>query len=107
MNLNEAKLARAFKILKRDNFTNKVFDLMARSGSEILNEDCHQEMEVAFWQSFTDAMLMPFDKKDHPRILLRYAAFISGIFEEAAGMPLPNELDDHPSNTQAPAGPDK
>lgn len=107
MNLNKDKLARAFEILHRDDFTEKVFTLMAKSGSEILKEDCHQEMEVAFWQSFTDAMLKPFAKEDHPRILLRYAAFISGIFEEAAGMPLPNELDDHPSNTQAPAGPDK
>lgn len=93
MSMNEKVLTNALRILDEDDFRNKLLALMAPSGMKILDSapDPHMEMEVAFWSAFTDVMLSPFEKDQHPRIIERYRAYINGILNDAAGLPMPKE----------------
>lgn len=101
MNLNEHNLTEMLRILAEQQTEEKIFGLLAEAGQEYMKTVDgwdHMEMEVAFWQIFTDAMLRPFADNEQikRRALVRYAAFISGIFEEAAGLPLPEGYQPEP-----------
>lgn len=84
MRIDAKNVARALEILHRHKTTEKIMLALAHPGDEILSEGASNlEMELAFFCTFIDVMLTPFqDKESRPRAIERYKGLVMAVLED-------------------------